>query len=76
MKELAKFIATSLVSTPDEVEIEETEGQGERVLTIKVAADDRGTIVGRQGRTVKAIQTVLNAASGDGRRVVLEIGGR
>ena len=71
MKDLAGYIATALVDDADAVRVEEAHGD-DHVITIQVAQGDRGVIVGRQGRTVRAIQTVLNAASGH--RVSLEIG--
>lgn len=72
MKELARYIATALVDNPESVKVEEAHEDGHSI-TIRVAQSDRGVIVGRQGRTVRAIQTVLNAASG-GDRITLEIG--
>lgn len=74
MKELVQYLAKSLVSNPDAVEIKESENDGAQVLELKVAKEDLGRIIGRQGRTVKSIRTLLNAAaSRDNRRVVLEI---
>jgi predicted RNA-binding protein YlqC (UPF0109 family) len=74
MKELVQYLARSLVSNPDAVEITESANDGAQVLKLKVAKEDLGRIIGRQGRTVKSIRTLLNAAaSRDNRRVVLEI---
>ena len=74
MKELVRYLAKSLVSNPDAVEIKEYESDGALVIEIKVAKEDLGRIIGKQGRTAKSIRTLLNAAaSRDNRRVVLEI---
>ena len=74
MKELVLYLAKSLVSNPDAVEIKESENDGASVLELKVAKEDLGRIIGKQGRTAKSIRTLLNAAaSRDNRRVILEI---
>ncbi|HLN85740.1 MAG TPA: KH domain-containing protein [Candidatus Limnocylindrales bacterium] len=74
MKELVRYLARALVSNPDAVEITESESDGASVIEIKVAKEDLGRIIGKQGRTAKSIRTLLNAAaSRDNRRVVLEI---
>jgi len=74
MKELVRYLAKSLVSNPDAVEIKETDNDGGSVIELKVAKEDLGRIIGKQGRTAKSIRTLLNAvASRDNRRVVLEI---
>ena len=78
MKELVLYIARSLVDHPEAVDVEEaesgSEGSGETVLKLSVAKDDLGKIIGRQGRTARALRTLVNAASArQERRVVLEI---
>ena len=74
MKELVLYLAKSLVSNPDAVEIKESENDGASVLELKVAKEDLGRIIGKHGRTAKSIRTLLNAAaSRDNRRVILEI---
>jgi len=74
MKELVRYLAKSLVSHPDAVEIKETDNDGGSVIELKVAKEDLGRIIGKQGRTANSIRTLLNAAaSRDNRRVVLEI---
>ena len=74
MKELVQFLARSLVSHPDAVEVKETLGDTASVLELKVAKEDLGRIIGKQGRTAKSIRTILNAAaSRTNRKVVLEI---
>jgi predicted RNA-binding protein YlqC (UPF0109 family) len=74
MKELVQFLARSLVNHPDAVEVKETQGDTASVLELKVAKEDLGRIIGKQGRTAKSIRTILNAAaSRTNRKVVLEI---
>ena len=74
MKELVQYLAKSLVNNPDAVEVRETEGDTASVVELKVAKEDLGRIIGKQGRTAKSIRTILNAAaSRTNRKVVLEI---
>jgi predicted RNA-binding protein YlqC (UPF0109 family) len=74
MKELVQYLAKSLVSNPDAVEVTETQNNGASVLELKVAKEDLGRIIGKQGRTAKSIRALLiAAASRSNRRVVLEI---
>jgi predicted RNA-binding protein YlqC (UPF0109 family) len=74
MKELIKFIAEALVDKPDQVEVTEVEGERTSVLELKVAKEDLGKIIGKQGRTARALRTILAAASAKiNKRVVLEI---
>ena len=74
MKELVVFLAKQLVSQPDAVEVRETQGETASVLELKVAKEDLGRVIGKQGRTAKSIRTILNAvASRTSRKVVLEI---
>jgi predicted RNA-binding protein YlqC (UPF0109 family) len=74
MKELVLFLAQQLVNHPDAVEVKETQGDTASVLELKVAREDIGRVIGKQGRTAKSIRTILNAiASRTNRKVVLEI---
>jgi uncharacterized protein len=74
MKELVEYIAKALVDSPDEVAVSEVEGEMSAVLELKVAKPDLGKVIGKQGRTARAIRTVLSAASTKRRRrAVLEI---
>ncbi|MEE8074526.1 MAG: KH domain-containing protein [Candidatus Binatia bacterium] len=74
MKELVQYLARSLVDNPDAVEVIETQGETASVLELKVAKQDLGRIIGKQGRTAKSIRTILNAAASRvNRKVVLEI---
>ena len=63
MKELIKYIAQALVDHPEAVEVSEVEGQQAVIIELKVAKDDVGKIIGKQGRTARAIRTILDAAS-------------
>jgi len=74
MKELIKFIAQSLVDSPDQVEVSEVLGEQTSVIELRVAKEDLGKVIGKQGRTAKAMRTILSAASTKLRkRTVLEI---
>jgi predicted RNA-binding protein YlqC (UPF0109 family) len=74
MKELIQYLARSLVSNPDAVEVAENAADDTAVYELRVAKDDLGRIIGKQGRTAKSIRTILNAAaSKTNRKVVLEI---
>jgi len=74
MKELVQLLARSLVNHPDAVEVKEIQGDTASVLELRVAKEDLGRIIGKQGRTAKSIRTILNAAaSRANRRIVLEI---
>ena len=74
MKELVEYLAKSLVNDPAAVNVTESEREDTAVFELKVAKEDLGRIIGKQGRTAKSIRTLLNAAaSRDNRRVVLEI---
>ena len=74
LKELIEFIARSLVDKPDEVHVDEITGEQTVVLELRVAKDDLGKVIGKQGRTAHAMRTILNAASTKLRkRAVLEI---
>ena len=74
MKDLVAFIAKALVDQPDEVEVTEVEAEQTSVLELRVAKDDMGKVIGKQGRTAKAIRTVVNAAATKNKkRAVLEI---
>jgi predicted RNA-binding protein YlqC (UPF0109 family) len=74
MKELIKHIVQALVDHPEQVAISAIEGRYSTVLEIKVAKDDIGKIIGKQGRTAQAIRTILNAASAKvKKRTIMEI---
>ena len=75
MKQLVEYIAKSIASEPDSVVvIEEEDQQGRIVLKLEVAPEDKGKVIGRQGRVAKAIRALVRvAAIKQGSRVVLEI---
>jgi predicted RNA-binding protein YlqC (UPF0109 family) len=74
MKELIEYIAKSLVDNPEEVSVNEIEGEQTSVIELKVAKEDIGKVIGKQGRTARAMRTILGAASAKMRkRSVLEI---
>lgn len=74
MKELVEVIATALVDHPEEVVVTENETDKAIVVELKVAADDMGKVIGKQGRIAKAIRTVVKAAaSKDDKKVIVEI---
>ena len=74
MKDLVSYLAKSLVNHPNEVEVKEIQGETAAILELRVAKEDLGRIIGKQGRTAKSIRTLLNAvASRTNRKVVLEI---
>lgn len=74
MKDLIEYMAKSLVDSPDEVVVTEIEGEMASVIELKVAKADLGKVIGKQGRTARAMRTVLSAASTKSKkRAVLEI---
>ncbi len=74
MKDLVTYIAKALVDNPDAVEVHEVEGSQTSVLELKVAKEDLGKVIGKQGRSARAMRTILSAASAKlKKRTVLEI---
>jgi len=74
LKEVVETIAKALVDHPDEVAVSEIDGEGATVLELRVASEDLGKVIGKQGRTVRAMRTLLRAAGTKcRRRFVLEI---
>ena len=74
LRSLVEYIAKSLVDHPDHVSVNEIEGEKTTILELKVAEDDLGKIIGRHGRTAKAMRTVINAAATkEKKKAVLEI---
>ncbi|MCH3906674.1 MAG: KH domain-containing protein [Sphaerochaeta sp.] len=73
-KDLVEFIVKSLVDHPDQVNVNVVEGEKSTILELKVADEDVGKVIGKQGRIAKAIRTILSAsATKGGKRAVLEI---
>lgn len=74
MGELVEYIAKALVDNPDEVSVTEVEGSQSVIIELRVAQEDMGKVIGKQGRIAKAIRTVVKAAAiKNDKRVVVEI---
>ena len=74
MKELLEYLAKSLVDSPDEVTVSQVEGERSLILELRVAPDDMGKVIGKQGRIAQALRTIVKAAAvKDGKRVMIEI---
>ncbi|RPJ16504.1 MAG: KH domain-containing protein [Desulfobacteraceae bacterium] len=74
MKNLIYYIAQALVDNPEQVAVSEIEGNQTSVIELKVAKEDLGKVIGKQGRTARAMRTILSAASAKiKKRTVLEI---
>ncbi|HAR34874.1 MULTISPECIES: KH domain-containing protein [Desulfobacter] len=74
MKELIEYLAKALVDNPDEVQVSEVTGDQTSVLELKVAKEDLGKVIGKQGRSARAMRTILSAAATKmKKRTVLEI---
>lgn len=74
MKELVEFIARSLVEAPEAVSVTQTEDENGIVLKLQVAAEDKGRVIGKQGRVAEAMRTLLRVAAARAHtRVQLEI---
>jgi len=63
MKDLIEYIAKALVDKPADVAVKEIEGEQTSVIELKVAKEDLGKVIGKQGRTARAMRTILSAAS-------------
>ncbi len=74
MKELIEYVAKALVDNPDQVRVSEIEGEKTSVIELNVSKEDLGKVIGKQGRTARAMRTILSAASTKvKKRAVLEI---
>ncbi|MFC1811198.1 KH domain-containing protein [Thermodesulfobacteriota bacterium] len=74
MKDLITYIAQALVDHPEQVKVTEVEGNQTSVLELKVAKEDLGKVIGKQGRTARSMRTILSASSAKlKKRTVLEI---
>jgi len=74
LKELIELIIKGIVDNPDKVEINEVIGEKSSIYEVRVDSDDIGKVIGRQGRNIKSIRTIVNAAAQkDDKRVVVEI---
>ncbi len=74
MRELIEFMAKALVDNPEDVEVLEIEGEQSSVIELRVSREDLGKVIGKQGRTARAMRTILSAASTKlKKRAVLDI---
>lgn len=74
MRDLIEYIAKALVDKPEDVSVKETEGEKTTIVELRVAQEDMGKVIGKQGRTAMAMRTILNAAATKmGKRCFLEI---
>ncbi|MFN3742577.1 MAG: KH domain-containing protein [Anaerolineales bacterium] len=74
MKELVEYLAKSLVTQPDHVRVEERQRGRQTVLTLSVSKEDMGRIIGKQGRVVQSLRTLLRvAAEREGKQVTLDV---
>ncbi len=74
IRDLIEYIAKSLVDRPEDVSVKETEGEKTTIVELRVAQEDMGKVIGKQGRTAMAMRTILHAAgTKTGKRCFLEI---
>jgi len=74
MRDLIEYIAKALVDKPEDVEVKQTEGEKTTIVELRVAQEDLGKVIGKQGKTARAMRIILNAAGTKlGKRCVLEI---
>ena len=74
LREFVEFMAKSIVDNPEEVQVAEVAGEKTTVIELRVASEDLGKVIGKQGRTAKAIRSILSAAAAKmKKRAVLEI---
>jgi predicted RNA-binding protein YlqC (UPF0109 family) len=74
LKELIEYIVKALVDNPEKVEVKEIAGEKSIIYELKVGEGDLGKVIGKEGRTAKAIRTIITAAAmKQGKRTVLEI---
>jgi hypothetical protein len=74
LKELIELIIKGIVDNPDKIEINQVVGEKTLIFEVKVDPDDIGKVIGRQGRNIKSIRTIINAAAQkDNKRVIIEI---
>lgn len=62
MKDVLEYVARAIVDEPDEVEVTEVQGERSVILQLRVAPDDMGKVIGKRGRTVRAIRSLVRAA--------------
>lgn len=74
MEELVTYMVRGIVSQPDAVQVTRGERRGEPAIKVDVAEADRGVVIGREGRTIRAMETLMRAANTAGRAPALDIG--
>jgi predicted RNA-binding protein YlqC (UPF0109 family) len=74
MKELLEYVAQQLVDEPDKVDVQLVQGERSMILELRVAPNDLGKVIGKQGKIAQALRTLVKAAGlKDGKRVIVEI---
>lgn len=74
LKDLVEILAKALVDHPEEVQVNQVEGEQSIILELRVSQEDMGKVIGKQGRIAKAIRTLVKAAAAkEGKRVIVEI---
>jgi len=74
VKELVEFIAHALVDNPDQVQVTEVDGERSNIIELRVAPEDMGKVIGKQGKIAQSIRTLTKAtAAKEGKRVTVEI---
>jgi len=74
MEDLLEYLARALVDNPDDVQVEVIEGERSAILQLKVHPDDIGKVIGKQGRIVQAMRTLIKAAATkEGKNAIVEI---
>ncbi|MBN2331839.1 MAG: KH domain-containing protein [Deltaproteobacteria bacterium] len=74
LKDLIEYLAKALVDNPEEVKVTEVEGENATVIELSVAKSDLGKVIGRQGKTARAMRTIMGATSAKlGKKTILEI---
>ena len=74
MKDLVEYVAKALVDEPEAVDVQQVEGERSIILELRVAPDDIGKVIGKQGRIAKALRTIVSAAAvKENKRVMVEI---
>jgi len=73
IKELVTFVVQQLVSHPNDVVVSITEKEDENLLEIKVAPEDRGRVIGKEGHTIKSLRALIDIAASDKKKISLEL---
>ena len=73
MKHFLDFVARSLVDNPDDVQVTETAGEGRQLYRVSLHPDDVGLVIGKSGRTISAIRSIMNTANRDEESITVEV---